>query len=125
MLIDTTAPSPPAVCWFIDRTRVRAGLGPQRIEPTGWYRLHDGTPVSVEVGRGVLRSVADCYTTERAAGSAGGRLVRAEILLERSRATAIMARLEQAQRAARAADMRPASLPTDAQLLAALGPCGK
>ena len=47
MLIDTTAPTPPAVCWFIDRTRVRAGLGPQRIEPTGWYRLHDGTPVSI------------------------------------------------------------------------------
>lgn len=122
MLIDTTAATPPATCWFIDRARVRRGLGPIKLAPTHWVRAN-GVPWALETGR-TMYVASGCYTTERAAGSEAGRIVRAEILLERSRATAIMAKLERAQRIARAADMRPAPMPTDAQLLAALGPCG-
>lgn len=123
MLIDTTTPNPPAACWFIDRARVRRGLGPIKLAPTHWVHAN-GVPWGLETGR-TTYPVSGCFTTERAAGSEAGRIVRAEILLERSRATAIMAKLEQAQRRARAADMRPASMPTDDQLLAAMGPCGK
>lgn len=120
MLIDTTAPLPPVEFWVVTRARVLAGKLPIRVtKDTRWRRLANGTPVLVETfDKGPSYSVNDCHTNVHTALDAAGRIARAEILAEQSRHTAKLAKLQHVQRLAR-------GYATDAQLLAALGPCGK
>ena len=104
MLINKHDTAPPAICWFIDRARVAAGKGPQRLEPTRWgVRLSNGGGALLlsAKGRRGFYSTSQCYTTEQHARDEAGRIARAEILAERSRHTAKMAKLEQVQRLAR------------------------
>lgn len=122
MLIDTTAPAPPAEFWVMSRARVLAGKGPVRVAKTARWVTANGTPVLVEViSSGASHSLRDCFTTEQHARDHAGRIARQEIAAEQSRHAAKMIKLLEVQRLARG----QSAMPTDDQFAAALGPCGK
>lgn len=96
--IDISTPRPPQILWYIDRSVVRSGRGPSRIEPTRWLSLH-GKPWAVETTRSNCVMLSSCWRTKVAAAHAGQALFNDELTLEIGRFQSIKTRLDAARAA--------------------------
>lgn len=93
--IDTTTPAPPAVLFYITRSRIRAGKGVRAIEPTSWVNW-GGKPGAVNCKGGTYCGLEDCWPTELEALAMARAIVKQERQLESERFSLISARINAA-----------------------------